>query len=86
MANTNIRKIEFNGVFGIDGVSGGDVYPHWEVNIETYKQVKKQIRGKTPEIDKDEILPNGKIKLFMNELVDLKDEGKKQKIKVVISE
>ena len=80
---SNQKKLEFKGVFGVDGVAGGDTYPYWEVDEDTYKRIMKEQGVKEPDVEK---LSNGKVKLYANQLFDNNKEGAKQKFKLIIEE
>jgi hypothetical protein len=80
--NSKSVKLEFRGVFGVDGVSSGDTYPYWEVDVDTYNKLQNILHGKkNPNI---ELLPNGKVQLYLNQLVDYSKDGVKQKVKIII--
>jgi hypothetical protein len=76
--NENIIKIDFNGLFKIDG--GVDsINPYWEVDKETYIKIMGE---KYLEFaDKTE---KGKYKLYLLKLINSNNENKKQHILIKI--
>jgi hypothetical protein len=70
------KKIEFTGKFGIDGVYGGDTNPYWLVNEEVYEQIKGTFKYAQKE--------GNKYKIFLYDLVNYEDEGKKQTVSIRI--
>jgi len=72
-------QIDFKGKFEIDGFFGGDTYPYWLVNKETIIKLKGEKALEYTEKVK------GQYKLYVSDLFDYSDEGKKQTISIRIS-
>lgn len=80
MKNDDITKLEFKGKFGIDGCSAGDTYPYWVIDKDTYIKIKG-----VKSLDLADKTETGKYKLYLTDLVDYSDEGKKQKVSIKIT-
>ena len=78
MKDTKCKKFEFKGKFEIDGFYGGDTYPFWLVSEETIVKIKGEKALEYTEKVKE------LYKLYVSDLWDYSDEGKKQTISIRI--
>jgi len=77
--NTKCKKFDFKGEFRVDGVYGGECEVFWLVNEDTYKKIKGEgcyLR---------EAISENRFEIFIEDLFDFNNDGKKQTISIRIS-